>query len=1065
MAIEISTIAQLQLIGNDPGYPLDGDYVLTQDIDASDTVNWNGGAGFEPIGTTLDAPFSGTFDGQFYLIDGITINRPSTDVVGVFKGISGTVTNLAINGSVIGKNNTAIISGGLTGTINKCFSTGIASGIQYVSGLVSCGNGTISDSYSTASVSGDRYVSGFVSMVYSASIITNCYSAGSVNAILDFKGFIASAQTGHVESNCYWDIETSGCETSVGGTGKTTEEMKQAGTFEGWDFANVWWMPPGDYPRLRSTGEVFSFATIQEWIDALLSLLGLGHTKAEALSLLGEPPGAGRHEFVLRGGRYETINQITPPYRIYLGMNLLPYWFSGTWVQKLNEPDTLTFQYPANLPNANNLHRGGGLLYLKDDNDRILGAFRIRNFTPAIARNGSEIVVNVEAESLLAALDDSAVLTYSPGNMSLAEDIDDEALEFTGSGVDDYPSGTLKIMVDREIMTASHTGATFKISARGVDGTTPAEHKAGAQIRLALTIRKHIERLLEDYNKSGVKFGSVYSALNVDKYFVALDNMTLLDAIRQFHTLSGHRGQYHVDISGYFYWLERINTNYKNVILGYNLESWSRQEDPSQLCTVLVLRGAGPSPATRVSLPSIYVENNTELYGSVARVMVREDISDPKTLEQVAHALIKEISVPALHYTCSAAENPDTAFITGIGSKIYLSDPQVSISNIELNVVGITRSLDNPVDVTYEFDRKVVNTEAIIESVVARMQRTENRDVSEIVNAGIQTGEIRLPVTEIPWETPGTIGSTTPNTGKFTSCEIGDRVFSAGNLELKSEPAASNTAQIRLSPIAAQKTEPCYVQVFQSTNTSGERIFIVYKGDGSSTRMFEVYSDTGLVQCTGEVRTPASTTDRAGLRLPHGTAPSSPVDGQLWTTTSGMYVRINGTTIGPLIDANGIPWAVPGAIGGTTPNTGKFTTLEATGDITTNGMIDRKGRQTIRSNPTAGEAQIYLAPDPQDGTSTATLGIFRTTNTSGTRQLVVYKGDGSNTEECKISNGKIYTRASTSAAAGIVLPHGVAPSSPSNGDMWTTTSGMYVRINGKTIGPLGSAKWKRYGGA
>ncbi len=46
--------------------------------------------------------------------------------------------------------------------------------------------------------------------------------------------------------------------------------------------------------------------------------------------------------------------------------------------------------------------------------------------------------------------------------------------------------------------------------------------------------------------------------------------------------------------------------------------------------------------------------------------------------------------------------------------------------------------------------------------------------------------------------------------------------------------------------------------------------------------------------------TTASTTTRAGLRLPHGAAPTSPVNGDIWTTTAGLYVRINGVTIGPL---------------------------------------------------------------------------------------------------------------------------------------------------------------------
>lgn len=44
----------------------------------------------------------------------------------------------------------------------------------------------------------------------------------------------------------------------------------------------------------------------------------------------------------------------------------------------------------------------------------------------------------------------------------------------------------------------------------------------------------------------------------------------------------------------------------------------------------------------------------------------------------------------------------------------------------------------------------------------------------------------------------------------------------------------------------------------------------------------------------------ASTTGVASLRIPHGSAPTSPVDGDVWTTTAGLYVRINGATVGPL---------------------------------------------------------------------------------------------------------------------------------------------------------------------
>lgn len=48
------------------------------------------------------------------------------------------------------------------------------------------------------------------------------------------------------------------------------------------------------------------------------------------------------------------------------------------------------------------------------------------------------------------------------------------------------------------------------------------------------------------------------------------------------------------------------------------------------------------------------------------------------------------------------------------------------------------------------------------------------------------------------------------------------------------------------------------------------------------------------------VDTPASASGGAGLRAPHGAAPSAPVDGDIWTTTAGLFVRINGATVGPL---------------------------------------------------------------------------------------------------------------------------------------------------------------------
>jgi len=55
----------------------------------------------------------------------------------------------------------------------------------------------------------------------------------------------------------------------------------------------------------------------------------------------------------------------------------------------------------------------------------------------------------------------------------------------------------------------------------------------------------------------------------------------------------------------------------------------------------------------------------------------------------------------------------------------------------------------------------------------------------------------------------------------------------------------------------------------------------------------------------GTIIAPAATTSLAPIRIPHGTAPSAPTNGDLWTTTAGIYVRINGTTVGPLGSGSG----------------------------------------------------------------------------------------------------------------------------------------------------------------
>jgi hypothetical protein len=49
---------------------------------------------------------------------------------------------------------------------------------------------------------------------------------------------------------------------------------------------------------------------------------------------------------------------------------------------------------------------------------------------------------------------------------------------------------------------------------------------------------------------------------------------------------------------------------------------------------------------------------------------------------------------------------------------------------------------------------------------------------------------------------------------------------------------------------------------------------------------------------------PAATTSIPSLRIPHGAAPSSPTNGDMWLTTAGLFLRVNGATYGPYAALN-----------------------------------------------------------------------------------------------------------------------------------------------------------------
>jgi hypothetical protein len=141
----------------------------------------------------------------------------------------------------------------------------------------------------------------------------------------------------------------------------------------------------------------------------------------------------------------------------------------------------------------------------------------------------------------------------------------------------------------------------------------------------------------------------------------------------------------------------------------------------------------------------------------------------------------------------------------------------------------------------------------------------------------------------------------------------------------------------------------------------------------------------------GKLLTTASTTGTAGVNIPAGTAPTSPVNGDVWTTSAGIYVQINGSTVGPLVPSQGsvasgttgqIAYyasngtavsgtnAIPaGALVGTTDAQTLTNKIYATVNITTGASSTITGTNTLNYNQeaTAATAVTYTLPAPTAG--------------------------------------------------------------------------------------------------
>ena len=212
---------------------------------------------------------------------------------------------------------------------------------------------------------------------------------------------------------------------------------------------------------------------------------------------------------------------------------------------------------------------------------------------------------------------------------------------------------------------------------------------------------------------------------------------------------------------------------------------------------------------------------------------------------------------------------------------------------------------------------------------------------------------------------------------------------------------------------------------------------------------------------TGPLITAVSAAANAGFNLPPGTAPTSPNNGDLWSTSSGFYGQVNGVTVGPFVGAGS------GTFAATAPLAVSFPSSVVTYALNFNTSLVNTGgnlginlahsnvftaTQSISLNAAAlpaGQTGTIFQVGGADGTSPRIeIDGFGTGNTTGVPRFTCVRSDGTNASPTTLQSGDEICSLNSfgyngSAFAGPQA--GVRMYAAAN---WTTTSnGTYVRIS------------------
>jgi len=97
---------------------------------------------------------------------------------------------------------------------------------------------------------------------------------------------------------------------------------------------------------------------------------------------------------------------------------------------------------------------------------------------------------------------------------------------------------------------------------------------------------------------------------------------------------------------------------------------------------------------------------------------------------------------------------------------------------------------------------------------------------------------------------------------------------------------------------------------------------------------------------TGLVLTAASAAGGAGLRVPHGSAPTSPANGDIWTTTSGVFARVAG--VNRQLDTTTGNWGTPRDLSLTGDVTATLDDVDGSGNVSAAATIANNAVTTAK---------------------------------------------------------------------------------------------------------------------